>query len=1232
MSDNWKGKMRANEDKIAQLLDKTTDFDKDERYMATSDLCVELNKDVDLGPYIEPRVCAAVLKQLDDKSNDVQSIAVKCLGILVTKVQVAQVADICAKLCDLILNGKPELRDIYSIGLKTIVADVSQTTGAPIATVICTRLITGLNKDKDAAVKAETLDILTDLLRRFGYDVATEHATIMELLMIQLTDESPLVRKRATACVGSLGVMASDVLVSRLVEHLINGIQGSANSSNVRTLIQTIGMLSRTAGHRLGQHLDAVIRILVQFCGDPEDESLQNEDSDDLRGNCFQAFEAFVIRCHNEITPHVEVILKLVMQFIHYDPNYNYVDSADEDEDMDNIEEEYSDEEGDYSDDDDTSWKVRRATLRVLTAIITTRTELLEQLYIHCAQPLISRFKEREENVRIDVFGVFAELLRATRKTLSSSNGTGSFHPPTANACVTQLEQRLNAIVVGANKQFGMRASVPSRCAVVAMLSELAMVEHGKLGDYIGRLMPNILHAVDDKHSDLKLDALLFLRLLVDTHTMEPFQPHIESVVKVAVQCARGDWYKTVAKALGLIESLVRAIRAIRSEGGGSTYKPYATSFFEAVLPNLKVHDIDQEIKEAAISSIGEIVAVLGDELGARVGEVYPLLMERLNNEITRVQSIKAIGAVACSKLNLDMSPILVECTQTLAQLLRQQSRTLKQATLATLNDLVVHKGVSMPETLHCEVLLEASLLLVDVDLQLCRMSITLVSNSLRVCPRVASTDAFLQSAQGKALELCHSSMLQGPTLDALKGLFAQLTQLNTPGCSFPELFKALMATPTEESKHSVLNIARCVAGTCVATTEENRKLAFAKFVGDITQTESEKNRVLALYCLGDFGRKIKLAGYTDVKELILKCFKNAGEEVKAAAAYSLGSICVGNMEEYLDTIMVKLELGENSYLLLTSLREVISDHAAKPHHGFAMYVDRVLPVLQKMSARQEEGVRNMVGECIGKLAVTNSAKIMPIVTDLCGSSDVWSRWTAVTSLKYALTTTAQDPAVNAIFAHIDPFLAALEDEDLHVRRAALLVLNTAAHHHAHYLMPYVRERIFPVLLKATEIKLERVVDLGPFKHKVDDGLPLRKAAYSCVETLVQVLPQQLDISLFFDPLKRGLGDQDDIQMLSHQILIKICYVQPGSIVGALDSLMEPLEKTVNRKVKEDQVGPEVERIKDLIRSALRALDAISAVRDADSYPKLNAVMENVKKNKMLGPLLEAIRSERVSN
>ena len=85
-----------------------------------------------------------------------------------------------------------------------------------------------------------------------------------------------------------------------------------------------------------------------------------------------------------------------VMPFLEYDPNYTYME---DDEDMD----EYSDDDGDMfdsdadlsADDDDTSWKVRRAAARVLTAVIKMRPEMLGRLYDVCADGLIARFKVR---------------------------------------------------------------------------------------------------------------------------------------------------------------------------------------------------------------------------------------------------------------------------------------------------------------------------------------------------------------------------------------------------------------------------------------------------------------------------------------------------------------------------------------------------------------------------------------------------------------------------------------------------------------------------------------------------------------------------------------------------------------------------------------------------------------------------------------------------------------------
>ena len=72
---------------INALLKKTEHYDKDERYMATSDLCEVLKRhssgetmSVLSDSSTERRICTAVLRLLHDKSNDVQAIAVKTLG------------------------------------------------------------------------------------------------------------------------------------------------------------------------------------------------------------------------------------------------------------------------------------------------------------------------------------------------------------------------------------------------------------------------------------------------------------------------------------------------------------------------------------------------------------------------------------------------------------------------------------------------------------------------------------------------------------------------------------------------------------------------------------------------------------------------------------------------------------------------------------------------------------------------------------------------------------------------------------------------------------------------------------------------------------------------------------------------------------------------------------------------------------------------------------------------
>ncbi len=99
-----------------------------------------------------------------------------------------------------------------------------------------------------------------------------------------------------------------------------------------------------------------------------------------------------------------------------------------------------------------------------------------------------------------------------------------------------------------------------------------------------------------------------------------------------------------------------------------------------------------------------------------------------------------------------------------------------------------------------------------------------------------------------------------------------------------------------------------------------------------------------------------------------------------------------------------------------------------------------------------------------------------------------------IQALRYAFSDSdeAFDRVLKPIL--IDMLTTMLSDKDLENRRLALTTLNSATRNKPALILPYLG-KLLPFVNKESEIKPEliREIQMGPFKHKVDDGLEIRK-------------------------------------------------------------------------------------------------------------------------------------------
>jgi cullin-associated NEDD8-dissociated protein 1 len=113
----------------------------------------------------------------------------------------------------------------------------------------------------------------------------------------------------------------------------------------------------------------------------------------------------------------------------------------------------------------------------------------------------------------------------------------------------------------------------------------------------------------------------------------------------------------------------------------------------------------------------------------------------------------------------------------------------------------------------------------------------------------------------------------------------------------------------------------------------------------------------------------------------------------------------------------------------------------------------------------------------------------------------------AVQALRYTLPD--DNETFDALLRNslVDMLKTAMSDDDLEIRRHSMSTLTSATHNKPELILAQLNQ-LMPFVMSETVIKPElvREVQMGPFKHIIDDGLEVRKVCVPCYRARVSAL------------------------------------------------------------------------------------------------------------------------------
>ena len=914
-----------------------------------------------------------------------------------------------------------------------------------------------LDIGSDKGVNSDAVDVLIDIIRCFGPMLKdAEKQALQKTILTILDDErtASMIKKKAVVAISILSLYMPDPLLRAFISQLTEGFQDpDLPSSKRRLLLNMAGSLSRSVPQRLGPYLKTIVPFIIGALSEEEYEEITAElsedsdrtsDADEVREAALVALEGLLACCSSEMRPFTNDAISAALRYAGYDPNSA---SDEDDEAMGGTQEDEGDEvdaddedfeqEGAFSDDEDASWKIRRCAAKALYAIISTRSngDLLENgtLYEKIAPVLIKRFKEREDNVRLEILLTLALLVRKTGENtsigtvavsdgefsleqgrrsrkrrrvdsntdilgaagaLSSTMGLSSpaASPSPVSGPRAELA-RLSPVIVKGVSQLLKQPSVPTKQTAMSLLRDIVLVRNGGLSDSLSKIMEPLVDVIKSSSNlpngsastslgasaatggVMRIDALQLICAICDTHSSRILAPYIENMVSSVITAAKDHYYKVSGEAMLTLESIIKAITPPRGAGTEQQRAKLLTSIYDTVSAKATSLDADLEVRQKAISALGMLLARTSGASSLNLlaankrFKALDNLQDRLKNETTRLSAVKAIELVSASAK--DQNDVQPAWTRSVTLELGAQLRKAdRNLRGASLTALrSLTYNTVSLSKMDAKTVHELASLLLPL---ISARDLNLLGVTMGIATQLMKTNPKQVVDTNLIKALCDVvlSPLGGRVFDAFLELIHCIGEQGVGGA----LMQAFLRDVGVSGDQSTVGKA---IGTLLVSGGSTVGVGLQEFEDELRSSADPQRQCLALSVLGEAGFRMGTTSPLQPQTFTIH-FNSKYEIVPRTAATALGRAGAGNIKLYLPIILSYTgKPGQLQYLSLYSIKEILQN-AGSTRGDIAPYTKQIWENLR--AASQAEDNKALGAECIGRITNIEPQTFLPLL------------------------------------------------------------------------------------------------------------------------------------------------------------------------------------------------------------------------------------------------------------